>query len=129
MRRTEVRWLYYSPLETEMSRSVEEFLGKHIPADCLERVYGIRELGAYFSTPRLSLTHVFLFANIKEDLLAVKEHQQIIFEMKCFIGTTNRWDKQLTDTAFEFHPRFIVYLPWDLAFLESILKKIAGNAR
>ncbi len=124
-----MHWLFYSPQDDPITRSTQELLEEHVSGDSLVRVVGIENLESYFRRPQKSPSHVILIINTMGDFLALSKYKNIITDMKCLIGLTNRQDKVLTDNAFEFLPRFIAYLPGDSGFLEMVLHKITGGGK
>jgi hypothetical protein len=119
-----MQWLFYSPQDGPIARSTQELLEAYVSGDNLVRVIGIKNLESFFRHPQKSPSHVLLIIHTMGDFLALSKYKKIIIDMKCLIGLTNRLDKELSHKAFEFHPRFIAYLPGDSGFLEMVLRKI-----
>jgi hypothetical protein len=128
-RRTEMRWLFYSPQEDPIAQTTQDLLEEYISGENLARVIGIENLERYFRRPQKSPSHLFLIINNMEEFHSLGKHKKIITDMKCLIGLTNRSDKELSRKAFEFYPRFIAYLPGDFSFLEFVLRKITGGGK
>jgi hypothetical protein len=124
-----MRWLFYSPQDGPIARSTQELLEEYVTRDNIVQVFGIENLESFFRHPQKSPSHALLIIHSMGDFLALSKYKKIITDMKCLIGLTNRLDKELSHKAFEFHPRFIAYLPGDSGFLEMVLRKITAGMK